>query len=233
MNLLKRIALTCGLFLSACNLPSPAQTGAFSTSAAFTVEAALSAAPQASPTASNLPNFTATPTYAEPMISVEGVTNCRTGPGVNYERVTQLSPNEQIKVIGAYIPGYWIVSTSAGVCWVSQEFATPSGSLSAVPTVTAPATPTGNAPQGLSLQKWYISCNYSSNQATVTINWTDEENESGYRVIRNNTDAIELPQNETRFTETITLLSGQSASYVVEAYNGVGSTKSRVVELYC
>ncbi|MCC6260869.1 MAG: SH3 domain-containing protein [Anaerolineales bacterium] len=233
MNFLRRALLIGVIFLSACNLPAVNGAGAISTSAALTVSAELSAVPQASATAQATSAITITPTYAEPLISVEGVTNCRTGPGTNYERVTQISPNEQVKVIGAYIPGYWIVSTSAGVCWISQEFATPSGSMSALPTVTAPATPTGNAPEGLSLQKWYISCNYSTNQANVTISWTDEDNETGYRVIRNGTDAIELAQNATQFAETITLLGGQSVGYEVEAYNGVGSTKSRAIVLYC
>jgi len=230
MKHLIRWGLVMGIFLSSCNLPEESSNDAISTSAALTVEAALNTTPLASATLQI--EVTASPTFVEPMISVGDVTNCRTGPGTNYERITQLLPNEQVKVIGVH-EGYWIVSSSVGICWVSQEFATPIGSVSVVPTVTAPATPTGNAPEGVSLQKWDIFCNYATNQADVTIRWSDENNETGYRVIRNGTDAIELPQNSTQFSETINLLSGQSVGYVVESFNGVGSTKSKTIELFC
>jgi hypothetical protein len=220
--------------VSSCNIPTNITTDpAISTSAALTVQAAINSGSQASATAPASGSVTITPAFSEPSISVGDVTNCRTGPGTNFERVTQITPGEQIKIIGVFESNYWIVSTSAGVCWVSAEFATPMGSLQAVPTVIAPATPTGNAPQGVSLQKWDIFCNYQTNQADVTIRWSDEGNETGYRVVRNGNVIAELPADTTQFIETISLLSGQSVGYAVEAFNGVGTTSSKTIALYC
>lgn len=222
--------------VSSCNIPTNITTDpAISTSAALTVQAAISSAGVlASATApASGGNVTVTPTFSEPSISVEEVTNCRTGPGTNFERVTQITPGEQIKIIGVFASNYWVVSTSAGICWVSAEFATPMGSVQAVPTVTAPATPTGNAPQGVSLQKWDIFCNYQTNEADVTIRWSDEDNETGYRVVRNGNVIAELPENTTQFIETISLLSGQSVGYTIEAFNGIGATSSKAIALYC
>ncbi|GAB1471767.1 hypothetical protein MASR2M66_26450 [Chloroflexota bacterium] len=152
---------------------------------------------------------------------------------MNYERVTQILPADSVEIIGFYPPNYWIVSTDAGICWVAGEFVTPSGSIAAVPTVTAPPTPQGGAPDSVSLQKWDIFCNFATNEADITIRWADKDDESGYRVFRNNELIAELVGNSTEFKETITLLAGQSAGYYVVAFNAVGSTSSKTITLTC
>ncbi len=230
------LVLLLGMIVSSCNLPG---TGApdpqVATAAALTVQAAIDAPPNseplASPTAGGLKE--STPTYSKPMASVGDVTNCRTGPGVNYERVTQILPADSVEIVGFFPPNYWIVSTSAGNCWVSGEFTTPVGSYTSLPTVTAPPTPQGGAPDNVSLQKWDISCDYVKNEASVTIIWSDKENESGYRVIRNGELVAELPENSTTFQETISLLAGQSVGYNVIAFNTIGSNSSSLITLTC
>jgi hypothetical protein len=215
---------------------SPESAEAVQTSAALTVEAALKtplASPTLAPTTSNDAQATSDTSSGQPFASFEDVTNCRTGPGVNYQRITQIKPEDSVQIIGFYPPNYWVVMTSAGPCWVAGEFVTPSGSLAAVPTVTAPPTPQGGAPDNVSLQQWNISCNYATNQADVSIRWTDKDNESGYRVFRNNELAAELPANNTEFIETISLLSGQSVGYYIVAFNAAGDTSSKTITLSC
>jgi uncharacterized protein YgiM (DUF1202 family) len=237
---MKRIiifTLAIVLLLSSCNIPesaSPESAEAVQTSAALTVEAVLKT-PLASPTGESGGNSSTeiTPTNSKPFASFEDVTNCRTGPGVNYERITQITPQDAVEIIGFYPPNYWVVMTDAGPCWVAGEFVTPSGSLATVPTVTAPPTPQGGAPDNVSLQQWNISCNYATNKADVSIRWTDKDNESGYRVFRNNEQVAELVANSTAFTETITLLSGQSVGYYIVAFNAVGDTSSKTITLSC
>lgn len=234
------------LTISACNIPGanlPESAEAIQTYAALTVEAAINSGGNnsvslASPTTasqsgSGLVSTPTTSSSGEPSASFEDVTNCRTGPGVNYERITQILPEESVEVIGFYPPNYWIVSTNAGPCWVAGEFVTPSGSLAAVPTVTAPPTPQGGSPENISLQSWFVSCDYATNQANVTIEWSDQDGEIGYRVFRNNQFAIELPANSTFFAETVTLLAGQSIGYYIVAFNGAGETSSKSIALYC
>jgi hypothetical protein len=239
---MKRIAypaLAAALLLSACNLPggSGAADPQPATAAALTVEAALNhgSTPLASPAAGSqaAPNAESTEPYTQPLIGVDDVVNCRTGPGVNYERVTQILPGDTVEIVGFYPPNYWIVSTDEGPCWVSGEFVTPSGSTSVVPTVTAPSTPEGNPPQNVSLQKWDIFCNYVTNEANVNIVWADKEGEDGYRIHRNGTAIAELPANSTQFSETIILLSGQSVGYNVIAFNALGATTSRTATMTC
>ena len=223
-----------GCFVSSCNLPVAGQTDPQSaTAAALTVQAALNSTPLASPV-NNAGASSTSPAFSQPLITVDDVTNCRTGPGTNYERVVQIAAGQQVEIVGVYPPGYWIVSTNAGLCWVSAEFATPMGSVEAVPTVTAPPTPEGNAPAGVSFQRWDIFCNFQTGQADVSIRWSDKgDDEAGYRVFRNGTAIAELPANTTQYAETIALLSGQSVSYRVESFNEVGTSSSAALPLAC
>jgi hypothetical protein len=240
MNRITATLLIFGLFISSCNLPAAeAANPQISTAAALTVQAALSAAPNttalASPADTGSTSITLTPTFSQPIASVGDVTNCRTGPGANYERVIQILPNETVDIIGFYPPNYWIVSTKAGACWLSGLYATPSGSFAVVPTLTAPPTPEGGVPEAATFPKngWTFFC-YGTGQTDITLAWKDNAtDELGYRVIRNGALIAELPANSTYFAETISLLSGQSVGYQIQAYNLSGETNSQVASMTC
>ena len=229
------LILTTSFILTSCTIPSSdAPSPDVATAAAMTVQAALEGnqTPLASPTSAGDAKSTPEST-GNPMASFEDVTNCRVGPGVNYERVTQIQPGFAVEIVGYYPPNYWIVQTDKGPCWVAGEFVTPSGSVSAVLTVTAPPTPTGGAPENVSLQKWDVACDYATNEAKVSIAWKDKEDESSYQVVRNDVIIAELPANTTSFEETITLISGQTAGYSIIAINATGSTQSQTISLGC
>lgn len=238
MKRITLLGLALTLLLSACNLPGTSETDVqIATAAALTVEAALNVTPLASPTgASQSTAQNATPTsFSQPFASVEDVTNCRTGPGVNYQRVTQILPTDSVEIIGFFPPNYWVVNTDAGSCWVSGEFVTPSGSTSSVPTVTAPPTPLGGDPDAPSFAQsdgWSYFC-YDS-KADIVLKWVDKStNETGYRVLRNGEVAAELPANSTSYAETINLLSGQSVGYQIQAFNEAGQSTSNVATMTC
>lgn len=235
--------LVVGVLISSCTLPAAdAPDPQIATAAALTVQAALSAVtPLASPTTagtsvvSTTTKAAITPTYSQPMASVGDVTNCRKGPGKDYERVTQILPAESVKIIGFFSPNYWIVSTKDGDCWLSGEFTTPVGSIAAVPTVSAPPTPEGGAPEAASFPKngWSFFCS-APGQADITLSWNDNaDNESGYRIIRDGDKAAELPANSTYFAETIDLLSGKTVGYQIQAYNESGETNSPTASITC
>jgi len=236
---MKRISgslLLIGIFISSCNLPIQGGTDPqIATAAALTVQAALNSEPLASPIAggTNIPG--GTPGSGQAMASVGDVTNCRSGPGVNYERVIQIFPTDKVQIVGFFPPNYWIVSTKSGECWISGEFTTPEGNFAAVPTVTAPPTPQGSAPDAPTFPSkgWTYFC-FANGSADITLTWNDKAaNETGYRVLRNGNVIAELPADSTYFAETITLLSGQSVGYQIEAYNPIGETKSIVASMTC
>jgi len=243
MKKISGLYLAMAILISSCNLPTTGSTDPqIATAAAMTVQAAINKQlPLASPTAGSSGDIAATkpistPTYSQPMVSVGEVTNCRKGPGTNYERVTQIMPSESVKIIGFFSPNYWVVSAKDGECWLSGEFATPVGSFAAVPTVSAPPTPEGGAPKAPAFQKgsgWTFFCK-GDGQTDITLSWADNSvNESGYRILRNGEKVAELPANSTYFAETIALLSGQSVGYQVQAYNTAGETTSSTAKMTC
>jgi hypothetical protein len=231
------------LGISACNLPSPEQVlppGDVQTAAALTVEALIrpvaSATVQAAtlpdtPTPTFAPTGTITPTFSTPILSVREQTNCRTGPGQDYEVVFTYLPNKKLEILGRYDPGnFWLVKSNespTGECWLWGEYVDVTGSYWVVSSVTPPPTKTPAPPDAPSLQKWDFLCNSVSGQMNVTITWKDNaDNETGYRVIRDGSVASELPANSLSYTETILLSSGESVIYLVEVYNAAGSERS-------
>src|SRR6266540_3171745 len=122
------IFICVGIFLSACG-----QAGVSSpqpdimTAAALTVQAALATKPISSPTTITSTSVPlASPTSSNPpVLSVGEVTDCRSGPSPDYERVTQLQPGQEIQITGFYPPNYWVVNFQEGTCWIEVNFATP------------------------------------------------------------------------------------------------------------
>ena len=244
--------LAAGFILTSCNLPedmASSQEGIM-TAAAMTVQSALTT-PQTSPTSSTpiivvedatqalgtpIVPASATPSsLSTPMVSVGDVINCRSGPNKSNKVVTQLMPGTQTQIIGFLPPNYWLVNSQLGECWLSGEFATPSGNFAAVPTVTAPPTPQGNKPEAPSFPKngWTFYC-YGPGSADITLTWNDKaNNESGYRVFRNSELVIDMPANSTNFSETIALNTGQTVAYQIQAYNQIGETLSSVASITC
>ena len=229
-------ALTLATLLAGCGLsatPTQVAPPQMQTAAALTVQAILNSTPlpspevQASATAPSLSTatpsiFTATPPGQAPKLTVEDVTNCRSGPGPNYERVAQIVAGQQVGIVGSF-PSYWLVQTDAELCWIAMEFSTPSGNIAAVPTVTQPSTPQAGKPNAPGLQKWEYSCS-GDGHADLSIRWTDRaDDESGYRVYMNDKVLTELPANSTELTTKILLPAGASASIYVEAFNAAGS----------
>jgi hypothetical protein len=238
MKKINLFLLLIGMLLTACTMPASANDSTvISTAAALTVEAALSSAPSTPlVTPTQKPTQpTATLTAVPPMISVGDVVNCRKGPGKDYDRIAQVVPNEPVKIIGYSPPNYWLVSTANGECWVSAEFATPSGNFGKVPRVTALPTTVGGVPEPPSFSKngWGWFC-YGTGLTDVELNWNDNaDNEKGYRIYRNNEFAVELPANSTYFKENILYPGGQGLQYKVEAFNETGSAAGTTDVLFC
>lgn len=259
MNLMKnktRATLaTLALIASilACNFPSAEQVPPPSdvqTAAALTVEALLvpsatatvkqevqaSATNTTSPTAG--PTGTITPTYSVPMLKVLEQTNCRTGPGQDYEVVYTYLQWKELEIVGAYPQeNYWLVKSSespTGECWLWGGYVEVRGSYWVVSSVTPPPTATKAPPSAPSIQKWDFFCSTAAGQMEITIQWTDRaDNETGYRVIRDDVVVAELPADTSKFNETILLGSGENVTYYIEVYNSSGAVRSTPIKLSC
>ena len=103
-----------------------------------------------------------------------------------------------------------------------------------MPTVSAPPTPQGGAPDAATFSKngWTFYC--YSGKADITLSWNDKaDNESGYRIVRDSDEIADLPANSTYFAETIDLASGQTVAYQIRAYNQAGNADSSTASITC
>jgi uncharacterized protein YgiM (DUF1202 family) len=136
--------------LVACNLPS-GQTPTPDLVLTVTAQAALLGTGTATSTAllTSTPMFTPTPGFTStpsvPMVSVSVNTNCRTGPGTQYDLIDGLFVGQSAQVVGKNTAtGYWIIQrlNGSGICWLWDEYATVSGNTAALPEYPIPPTPT-------------------------------------------------------------------------------------------
>ena len=136
------------LSVLACNLPSNTATQPADLSSAMTlaVQTIQAAATQASPT--SVPANTAPPaaTPSTTTVTVSSMTNCRTGPGPNYDLVLVFQPGATAEVVGKYTESnYWIIKTpTGGTCWLWGAYATVQGNVAALAEM-APPTPSSVA----------------------------------------------------------------------------------------
>lgn len=243
------------LAILACNMPFEQfpPPGDVQTAAALTLQAIVTpsfTAPAATLTITTAPSpritqtaptvgsatMTLTPTYSVPMLTVLESTNCRTGPGEEYEIVLTYLTGKELEIVGRYDPGdFWLVKSSespTGTCWLWGQYAEVSGSTGAIPSVTAPPTSTSAPPRGPGIIEWNFSC--SGGAITFTVNWADNaSNEEGYRIFRNGEAIVELPANSNTYTDVYNLPENQNVEYYIQVYSPTGTANSSIMRMRC
>jgi hypothetical protein len=239
------------LAILACNSPlaNPPQEAApeIQTAAAQTLQVILTPAVSATvqqpliantplATATKVGAFTQTPTYSVPMLTVREQTNCRAGPGQDYEILFTYLAGKKLEIVGRYDPdNYWLVKSAespTGTCWLWGEYVEVIGSYGAVPSVTPPATVTSAPPQAPSIVEWKFSC--AGGTMTFIVSWEDKaNNETGYRVFRDGEVVAELPANSTSYTDTMTPTGSENVDYYLQVYSPFGSANSSILRMNC
>jgi hypothetical protein len=227
--------------LAACNIgvkapSSPNVNEAAATIVAQTLQAATelavkgSTADTSTPFASPLP-----PTTSAPILTINDPTNCRSGPGTNFQLIMAFAPGTKLTLLSKdTTDNYWLVQIpqTQNTCWASGEYATASGNFAGLPEVTPTAGAVSSAPArpGSLFYQWVGPCS----NLTTTLSWVDSaKNETGYHVYRNNTLIADLPANSTTYTDVANIPLGAAISYSVEAYNDVGTSPQRTISFTC
>ncbi len=221
------------------NEQNPADAGAVTS----TSEPSFTSTPEFTPTVA------LTPTPSVPTASVSQNTNCRTGPGTEYDLIGALLIGQTAEVIGKNTPSsYWVIKTpgGSGFCWLWGQFATVSGNTTNLPEYPVPATPTPSLPAAPKEFKVQISCNmvnnpFIHNEVKIKLSWVDvANNEQGYKIYRDGSLLATLGANETSFSDTTSLaaiwLIGDpppSVTYGVEAFNGAGKSNLKDKTVSC
>ena len=239
------------LAILACNTPlaNPTQEAApeIQTAAAQTLQVLLTPSITATTQQSVIANtslatvtkvgaLTQTPTYSVPMLTVREQTNCRAGPGQDYEILFTYLAGKKLEIVGRYDPdNYWLVKSAespTGTCWLWGQYVEVAGSYGAVPSVTPPATVTSAPPQAPSIVEWKFSC--AGGTMTFIVSWEDKaNNETGYRVFRDGEVVAELPANSTSYTDTMTPTGSENVDYYLQVYSPFGSANSSIMRMNC
>jgi len=229
--------------------PQPPDLSVALTLAVQTIQAATQQA------ASGIPTSTSIPPATPPTVTVSSLTNCRTGPNIDYQLVMQFQPGMTAEVIGKNtFTGYWIIKYPGGggnSCWLWGQYATVNGDTDGLPEVVPPPqppTPTPaptapNPPKSLSLSCSSVNTSHKvgnfwliSFQWTVKLNWKDTSNdEFGFYVYKNGSLLATLPANSTSYTDQFSvglLFKGTSTwDYGVAAFNNYGSSVTKDITL--
>lgn len=164
--------LSLALSLTACNLPSnapatedPYEAAALTVTALAGTEQASQPSPTATltfppPTPLNTSTSAPLPATAAIASATPGGTffvvdvgaNCRTGPGVAYDRVTSFAQGTYVSLVGRNTDNtWWYILTGNTNCWISASTGHTTGSLSNLPVIAAPPTPTAISGAGPTL----------------------------------------------------------------------------------
>ena len=208
------------------------------TSSAATPRITITVSPRVTSTVSTVgsPTVTITPTYSVPIVTVRESTNCRTGPGEEYQVIVTYTNGRELEIVGRYDPGnFWLVKSNEspnGTCWLWGEFVDVTGSYWAVASVTPPATATSAPPLAPIILEWNFFCEGGNLNFTVT--WRDDaSDETGYRIFRNGEAIVELPANSTTHTDLYDVPSDQSVEYYVQVYSPTGSANTSIMRMRC
>jgi hypothetical protein len=208
------------------------------TSSASTPQITATSSPRVTATTSTSgsPTTTITPTYSVPMVTVRESTNCRTGPGEEYQVIVIYTTGRELEIVGRYDPGnFWLVKSSEspnGTCWLWGEFVDVTGSFWTVASVTPPATATSAPPRAPIILEWNFFCEGGNLNFTVT--WRDDaSDETGYRIFRNGEAIVELPANSTTHADLYDVPSDQSVEYYVQVYSPTGSANTSIMRMRC
>ena len=248
--------------LSACNLPSGSTDATSTPDLAQTLTALADQAQPGSGDApaqqdTATPQFTATPEFTAtpsvPEVTVSTNTNCRTGPGVQYDNIGALLIGQVGTLVGKNSQtGYWIINNpgKTGTCWLYPQYATISGNTANLqeysipptptPTLTPTFTPTPTlapptAVNNPTVAKVCVPLVLPTYNYTGTLNWEDKsDNEDGFNIYLNGGLIGTVGANVVTFPiAPLPLAAGTPLTFGVEAYNSAGKAAIKTVIMVC
>lgn len=256
--------LMLSLAILACNLQAADNGGnpggasaATITALAATIEAqnnppasdtpAASSTPENTSTPTSTPTVTLTPTPSVPTVTVSQTTNCRTGPGTQYDLVGAVQVGQSATVVGKYTAGNYLIINNLnapGTCWLWGQYATVSGNIAGLLEELPPPTPTPSLPATPKKFKASVSCTSASLlfwNVHVVLTWTDmATNEDGYYLYRGSDLLATLGPDTTSFADDTGLPKlfkvgdpPPSVAYSIEAFNSAGKSNSQSLKASC
>ena len=191
-----------------------------------------------------------TPTPSTTTVTVSQNTNCRKGPGTQYDVNDALLTGQTAEVVGKNsASNYWIIKVPGNpskTCWLWGQYATVSGNIGALAEVTPPPTPIPLPPAAPSNLSENNTCVINPNPGgftyitSGTITWKDNStNEKGYNIywkvgFSGTVDVLlgSVGQNQTSYVFGAQQTYSDMVNLVkVEAFNDAGVSKRASVNI--
>ncbi|MFN3491348.1 MAG: hypothetical protein ACK40V_03920 [Anaerolineales bacterium] len=152
MNLLTLLAGLISLLIAGCvfgeNTPRPTLQPVSTNTPAFTPMPTLT--------------FTSTPVVISMQVTAELI-NCRSGPGVIFDTVSQIAQKRNLRATGRNESGAWFYVNDPGnpgkFCWVSAEVVQVSGETDLLPIVQPPLAMVTNIDLRVEPKRIVVNCN--------------------------------------------------------------------------
>jgi hypothetical protein len=173
-------------------------------------------------TATPSPTSTFTPLPPQADISVK--TDCRSGPGAEYDLVTSLNIGDVAIIVGKSNNGdYWIVENpyADGTCWIEIQSANSDERASSVPAIANPPSPTPAPPSAPAEITSTLACN------TAGLSWKGNPNNvDGYRVYKGDDLIATTDANTLNYKDVVYILWPRipGIKYAIEAFNSAGNS---------
>lgn len=194
----------------------------------------VTATPEAGATAST-PEGQTQPVTGGVTVTVSQNTNCREGPGQEFNEIGALAPGQTAEVVGKDTKNnYWVIKLpgdSGKTCWLWGQYATVTGDTSQVadmPTPTPNSSSAGvpNAPTLLDAQLKCTNQGGGNYQYKLTLKWADNSsNENKFVIYSSNGNSFSTAPNKTSFSFEAVLPSGTNFSAALAAANEKGESQ--------
>ena len=168
-------------------------------------------------------------------VTVSQNTNCREGPGQEFNDIGALGPGQTAEVVGKDTKNnYWIIKLPGDptkTCWLWGQYATVTGDTSQVADVPSPTpnSSSAGAPKAPTLLEAQVKCTSQGGgnyQYKIFLKWADNSsNENKFVIYSSNGNSFSTPPNKTSFSFEAVLPSGTNLSATLTAANEKGESQ--------
>ncbi|MBT3336329.1 MAG: SH3 domain-containing protein [Anaerolineae bacterium] len=186
------------------------------------------------------PTVVLSPTPSVPIASVSVDTNCRTGPGQDYEIIGALTVGEKAEIVGKRTSHeYWVIKNPDrnGECWLWGYYAMVAGDTSSlreydIPEPPLPSPP--NAPSNLAAAVVCVAGPPPNFMATINLIWTDNsDDETRFNFYVNGILGGAFLADQTQENFNLPVTGGAPAIIGLSAFNDIGESDIQTIQVEC
>jgi hypothetical protein len=169
-----------------------------------------------------IPLPTGTPeSQPKPQLTFTTDTNCRKGPGTQYNVLSQVAAGTMLEAQGRSADNAWwyvVPGQAAQGCWVGDKTVDKQGSPEGATVMTGPTLP--DPPEGFDAKQ---ACDTKAKTHIVKLNWIGQAGATGYRIYRDGKLVSAPGANASSYNDNAPF-GGAGLLYEIESLNEDGAS---------